>query len=157
MSDIVELEEPIGAGHELRAEIRRVSNRARARRLTISRFMVALCVLALAIAAVPLVMLMYELIKLGAPVIDKTFFTTVPATPTLVARTPPGASPTPSSAVWPSISMRRFWRFPSAFWSGSTWPKRSRRWRHRCGWYPDNGGRSSILMASSHFHSSCTT
>jgi phosphate transport system permease protein len=105
MSDIVELEEPIGAGHELRAEIRRVSNRARARRLTISRFMVALCVLALAIAAVPLVMLMYELIKLGAPVIDKTFFTTVPATPTLVA---PNATGGVSNAIVGSLALNLY-------------------------------------------------
>jgi len=92
----------------------------------------------------------------GRAVIDKTFFTTVPATPTLVAPNATGGSPTPSSAVWPSISTRRFWRFPWAFWSGSTAETESkmatslRVVSRQCGALP-------ILMALSHFISSCTT
>jgi phosphate transport system permease protein len=105
VSDLVELEEPIEAGHEMRAEIRRISSRARARRLTISRVMVGLCAVALLLAAVPLVMLMYQLIKLGAPVLDKTFFTTVPSTPTLVA---PNATGGVSNAIVGSLALNLY-------------------------------------------------
>ena len=48
MSDLVELEEPKDTGHAMREEIRRTSDRFRARRVAISRVMVALCSGALA-------------------------------------------------------------------------------------------------------------
>jgi len=47
--------------------------------------MIALCGLALMVSAVPLVALVYELLRLGVPVLSKAFFTQLPATPTLVA------------------------------------------------------------------------
>ena len=82
MSDITELEER-PAGHEMRDEIRRVSGQFRARRIATSRVMVALCIVALAIAAVPLVLLIYQLIKNGAKEIDWKFFTTLPSAPSI--------------------------------------------------------------------------
>jgi phosphate transport system permease protein len=67
--------------------------------------MVGLCALALLVAAVPLVMLMYQLIKLGAPVLDKTFFTTLPSTPTLVA---PNATGGVSNAIVGSLALNLY-------------------------------------------------
>lgn len=90
MSDLMELEEPRDTTHAMRDEIRRTSDRVRARRVTRSRIMVALCSLALVIAAVPLVALLYQLIKQGAGQIDWKFFTTLPTTPTLVDPTATG-------------------------------------------------------------------
>jgi phosphate transport system permease protein len=52
--------------------------------------MVALCSVALLIAAVPLVLLMYQLFKQGVGQIDWKFFTTLPMTPTLIDPTATG-------------------------------------------------------------------
>lgn len=90
MSDLIELEEPSDTGHAMRDEIRRTSDRYRARRVAISRLMVALCSVALLIAAVPLVLLMYQLFKQGVGQIDWKFFTTLPMTPTLIDPTATG-------------------------------------------------------------------
>jgi phosphate transport system permease protein len=91
MSELVELEEPpIESGHEMRAEIRRISNRSRARRVATSRTMVGVCIAALVVAAVPLVMLIFQLIKQGARQINWKFFTTLPTTPSLLAPTATG-------------------------------------------------------------------
>jgi phosphate transport system permease protein len=90
MSDLVELEEPSDTGHAMRDEIRRTSDRFRARRVAISRVMVALCSVALLVAAVPLVLLMYQLFKQGVGQIDWRFFTTLPTTPTLIDPTATG-------------------------------------------------------------------
>jgi phosphate transport system permease protein len=86
----------------MRDEIRRTSEQSRARRMTISRIMVALCGVALVISAVPLVALVYELVRLGLPVLDKTFFTTLPATPTLVA---PNATGGVSNAIIGTLAL----------------------------------------------------
>jgi phosphate transport system permease protein len=90
MSDLIELEEPGYSGHAMRDEIRRTSDRFRGRRVAISRAMVALCSVALLIAAVPLVLLMYQLFKQGVGQIDWKFFTTLPMTPTLIDPTATG-------------------------------------------------------------------
>src|ERR1700677_2309338 len=84
MSDLIEIDEPTEGAHEMRDEIRRVSDRVRARRITISRIMVGLCGVALAIAAVPLVLLIIQLISKGAPTLSWKFFTTLPTTPSLI-------------------------------------------------------------------------
>jgi ABC-type phosphate transport system permease subunit len=77
MSDLMELEEPQEEhSHEMRDEIRAISDRVRARRIARSRVMIVLCGLALAIAAVPLVLLIIQLISKGAPTISWKFFTT---------------------------------------------------------------------------------
>jgi phosphate transport system permease protein len=102
MSDMIELEEPIEDGHAVRDEIRRISKSAHARRMTTSRVMVALCAVALLVAAVPLVMLVYELVEKGLPVLDKAFFTTEPQTPTLIA---PNATGGVSNAIVGSIAL----------------------------------------------------
>ena len=81
---------PPELGHDLRDEIRRTSNNTRARRLFASRIMIALCLVALLIAAVPLVLLMFQVIAKGAPVLSKAFFTTLPQTPSLIAPTVTG-------------------------------------------------------------------
>ena len=57
MSEITELQEPKETGHQMRDEIRSISERARARRQVRSRIMVVLCAIALLITAVPLVLL----------------------------------------------------------------------------------------------------
>jgi phosphate transport system permease protein len=85
MSDLLDLEEPKDTGHEMRDEIRKTSERSRARRQATSRVMVILCSLALLIAAVPLVLLMYQLFRQGASQVDWTFFTKLPTTPTLLS------------------------------------------------------------------------
>jgi phosphate transport system permease protein len=105
MSDMVELEEPVEAGHEMRAEIRRISNRTRARRVAKSRFMVVVCVVSLLIAAVPLALLIYQLLKRGIPVLDKAFFTSLPSTPTLIA---PNATGGVSNAIIGSIALNLY-------------------------------------------------
>jgi phosphate transport system permease protein len=102
MSDLTELEEPVVMRSRMRDEIRRTSEQSRARRMTISRIMVALCGVALVISAVPLVALVYELVRLGLPVLDKTFFTTLPATPTLVA---PNATGGVSNAIIGTLAL----------------------------------------------------
>ncbi len=84
MSDLLDLEEPHDMSHAMRDEIRETSDRVRARRVAASRIMVALCSVALLIAAVPLVLLILQLFKQGLSQIDWKFFTTLPTTPTLV-------------------------------------------------------------------------
>jgi phosphate transport system permease protein len=96
MNDLSELHEASTPSSRMRDEIRRTSDASRARRMTVSRIMILLCGLALAVSAVPLVALIYELLRLGVPVIDKTFFTTLPATPTLIA---PNATGGVSNAI----------------------------------------------------------
>jgi phosphate transport system permease protein len=90
MSDLMELDQPSNSSHDMRDEIRRTSDRVRGRRVAVSRVMVALCSIALAIAAVPLVMLMYQLFDKGVGQIDWKFFTTLPSTPTLIDPTGTG-------------------------------------------------------------------
>jgi phosphate transport system permease protein len=103
MSDLVELEEPVPeATHDTREEIRRISDRVRARRQTTSRIMVALCGIALVIAAVPLVALMYQLFDKGLSQINWKFFTTLPTTPTLIA---PNATGGISNAIIGTIAL----------------------------------------------------
>src|ERR1700722_1905764 len=89
MSDLIELD-PQDTRNAMREEIRKISDHNRARRVVISRGMVGLCSVAIIIAAVPLVMLMYQLIKQGASQVDWKFFTTLPTTPTLVDPTGTG-------------------------------------------------------------------
>ncbi|HEY1825203.1 MAG TPA: phosphate ABC transporter permease PstA [Acidimicrobiales bacterium] len=89
MSDVMELE-PSHTGHEMREQIRQSADRNRSRRLAVSRVMVALCSAAIVLAAVPLVLLMYQLIKQGAGQISWKFFTTLPTTPTLLDPTATG-------------------------------------------------------------------
>ena len=85
MSDLMELEEPQEEhSHEMRDEIRAISDRVRARRIARSRVMIVLCGLALAVAAVPLVLLIIQLIGKGAPTLSWKFFTTLPTTPSLI-------------------------------------------------------------------------
>ncbi|MGB8179637.1 MAG: phosphate ABC transporter permease PstA [Acidimicrobiales bacterium] len=102
MSDLIELEEPGDSGHDMRDEIRRTSDRFRGRRVAISRAMVALSCAALAIAAVPLILLMYQLFKQGVGQIDWKFFTTVPTTPTLID---PNATGGISNAIVGTIAL----------------------------------------------------
>jgi phosphate transport system permease protein len=102
MSDLMELDEPVAPDHDIRAEIRRVSDRTRAKRIAVSRVMVVLCGVALVIAAVPLVFLLYQLIKLGAPQIDWAFFTKLPTTPSLIA---PNATGGISNAIVGTIAL----------------------------------------------------
>lgn len=102
MSDIVELDDSMETGHEIRDEIRRISRRTHARRVAVSRTMVALCSVALLIAAVPLVFLLYQLIKQGVPVLNKAFFTTLPSTPTLIA---PNATGGVSNAIVGTLAL----------------------------------------------------
>jgi len=102
MSDLVELEEPPAPSTSSREEIRRISNGARARRVAISRAMVILCGVALCIAAVPLVLLLFQLIDKGASQIDWTFFTKLPTTPTVTA---PNATGGISNAIVGTIAL----------------------------------------------------
>ena len=106
MSDMVELEQPKEIGHEMRAEIRRISDRYRARRQLRSRIMVTLCALALAITAVPLLLLLYQLFQRGLPVVlHSSFFTQLPQTPTLVA---PNATGGVSNAILGSLVLTAY-------------------------------------------------
>jgi phosphate transport system permease protein len=89
MSDLIELD-PQETRNAMREEIRKTADHNRARRLVVSRVMVVLCSVAILLAAVPLVMLMYQLIKQGAGQIDWKFFTTLPETPTLINPTATG-------------------------------------------------------------------
>jgi phosphate transport system permease protein len=102
MNDLTQLEEPVTMRSRMREEIRRTSEQSRARRLSVSRIMIALCALALVISAVPLVALVYELLRLGLPVLDKTFFTALPATPTLIA---PNATGGVSNAIIGTLAL----------------------------------------------------
>jgi phosphate transport system permease protein len=102
MNDLTQLEEPTEIGQSMREEIRRVSHATRARRLLISRVMTTLCALTLAVTAVPLVLLLFQLIKRGAPELTWTFFTKVPETPSLIA---PNATGGLSNAILGSIAL----------------------------------------------------
>jgi phosphate transport system permease protein len=102
MSDMTEIQEPKEVGNEMRGEIRRISSHSRARRLAVSRMMIALCAIALLVSAVPLVMLLYQLFKQGLPVIDKAFFTTLPSTPSLIA---PNATGGVSNAIVGTLAL----------------------------------------------------
>jgi phosphate transport system permease protein len=102
MSDVAELIEPTDNSHTMRDEIRRTSEQARARRVVTSRIMVALCCAALAVAAVPLVALIYQLVKQGVPEINASFFTHLPTTPTLIA---PNATGGISNAIVGTIAL----------------------------------------------------
>lgn len=105
MSELIELEAPLEDGHEMRSEIRGIATRARARRIVISRVMVACCAVALAVAAVPLVALLYQLIKQGVPVINGAFFTTLPTTPSLLS---PNATGGISNAIVGTIALTTY-------------------------------------------------
>jgi phosphate transport system permease protein len=97
MSDVIDFEEVKEPDHGIRDEIREISDRIRKRRLLRSRIMVALCTIALAVTAVPLVFLLYQLFNKGLPVIEHTsFFTQLPATPSLAA---PNATGGVSNAI----------------------------------------------------------
>ncbi len=102
MNDLTELDEPIEIAQTMRDEIRRVSNATRARRLMVSRVMTTLCAVTLAVTAVPLALLLYQLIKRGAPELTWTFFTKVPETPSLIA---PNATGGLSNAILGSIAL----------------------------------------------------
>ncbi|MEO9180996.1 MAG: phosphate ABC transporter permease PstA [Acidimicrobiales bacterium] len=92
MSDLLNFHPTTEPGHELRKEIRRISNQVRARRVMMSRLMMATCMAALVLAAVPLVLLMYQLVKQGASQLTQTFFTSPPETPSLISASPGGVS-----------------------------------------------------------------
>ncbi len=103
MSELIELEEtPLEPSRSTRDEIRRISDSVRARRVLRSQIMVALCGVALFIAAVPLVALLYQLFNKGLSQIDWKFFTTLPMTPTLVA---PNATGGISNAIVGTIAL----------------------------------------------------
>jgi phosphate transport system permease protein len=70
---------------EVREEIRQTSQRHRQGRLIRSRIMVTLCALALLATAVPLVLLIVQLIARGAPVLNWSFFSTLPQSPSLTS------------------------------------------------------------------------
>jgi phosphate transport system permease protein len=106
MSDLIELEEPQEEqSHAMRDEIRAISDRVRARRIARSRAMIVLCGLALAIAAVPLVLLVIQLISKGAPTISWKFFTTLPTTPSLID---PNATGGVSNAVVGTLALTAY-------------------------------------------------
>jgi phosphate transport system permease protein len=84
MSDLIDLEGPKETAHEMRDEIRKTSERFRARRVATSRIMVVLCSVALVLAAIPLVLLIFQLFKQGFSQINWAFFTKLPTTPTLL-------------------------------------------------------------------------
>jgi phosphate transport system permease protein len=102
MSDLIELDDTPTPSSSSREEIRRISDAARGRRVVISRIMVALCGVALLIAAVPLVALLYQLIDKGAGQLGINFFTKLPTTPTLIA---PNATGGISNAIVGTIAL----------------------------------------------------
>ncbi|MGA2970328.1 MAG: phosphate ABC transporter permease PstA [Acidimicrobiales bacterium] len=106
MSDIVEIEQPRDAGHEMRDEIRQISDKFRARRQLRSRLMVILCGVALGVTAIPLGLLLYQLFRRGLPVIlHASFFTQLPATPSLIA---PNATGGVSNAIIGSLVLTAY-------------------------------------------------
>lgn len=102
MIDATGLEPAIDTGHELRAEIRRVSQDARARRVLVSRIMMTLCAVAITLAAIPLLMLIFELLKKGIPVVNTTFFLKEPQSPTLIT---PNATGGVSNAIIGTLAL----------------------------------------------------
>lgn len=106
MSDLVDLQSPHEIGHEMRDEIRRISDHLRRRRQVRSAIMVALCGVALAVTAVPLLLLLFELFHRGLPVVLHTgFYTQLPQTPSLVA---PNVTGGVSNAIIGSIVLSAY-------------------------------------------------
>jgi phosphate transport system permease protein len=106
MSDIVELEQPLEAGHNMREEIRQISDKYRARRQFRSKIMVILCGSALSLSAVPLLLLLYQLFRRGLPVVlHASFYTQLPQTPTLVA---PNATGGVSNAIIGTLALTAY-------------------------------------------------
>lgn len=68
-----------------RQAIQRAVHSHRARRVAVSRLMMTLCGVALVITAVPLVLLIIQLISRGASQLSATFFTSLPQSPTLMS------------------------------------------------------------------------
>lgn len=66
-----------------RNEIRRTADKHRHGRLLRSRIMITLCAVALAVTAVPLILLIVELLRRGIPILHTSFFTQLPQSPTL--------------------------------------------------------------------------
>jgi len=85
MTETIHVIAPSELDQGLREEIRRVAQATRARRMLVSRVMIALCTVAILITAVPLVMLLFQLIQRGLPQLNWAFFTTLPSTPSLLA------------------------------------------------------------------------
>lgn len=101
MSDIVEIEKSDDASHDMRTEIRQISDKFRSRRQLRSRIMVILCGTGLAVTAIPLGLLLYQLFRRGLPVIwHASFFTQLPETPSLIA---PNATGGVSNAIIGSL------------------------------------------------------
>jgi phosphate transport system permease protein len=97
MSDMIELAEPQATGHQMRDEIRQISDRVRGRRQVRSRIMVVLCAIMLAITAVPLFLLLFQLFDRGLPVVlHWGFYSQLPQTPTLLT---PNATGGVSNAI----------------------------------------------------------
>lgn len=73
----------IPANEALRAEIQAISHKGRRARLVRSRIIITLCIIALAIAVIPLAALSWEIIVKGFPVLKSSFFTQLPLSPNL--------------------------------------------------------------------------
>ena len=80
---MTDLFNPVVANDALRAEIQAISHRGRRARLLRSRIIIALCVIALLIAVIPLAALSWEIIAKGLPVLKASFFTQLPLSPNL--------------------------------------------------------------------------
>ena len=65
--------------------IQLIAKSHRARRVLISRVVTALCLAALVISAVPLVLLLVQLVTRGASQLNTAFFTTLPQSPTIMS------------------------------------------------------------------------
>jgi phosphate transport system permease protein len=101
MSDMVDIEHAPDASHDMRDEIRQISDKFRSRRQLRSRLMVILCGTALAVTAIPLGLLLYQLFRRGLPiVVHGAFYTQLPETPSLIA---PNATGGVSNAIIGSL------------------------------------------------------
>ena len=101
MSDMVDIEQTPDASHDMRDEIRQISDKFRSRRQLRSRLMVILCGTALGVTAIPLGLLLYQLFRRGLPiVVHGAFYTQLPETPSLVA---PNATGGVSNAIIGSL------------------------------------------------------
>lgn len=105
MSNVSSLTAPTQQDHALREEIRRIAHQTRRRRVFTSRIMVTLCSIALFIAAVPLVLLVLQLVAKGLPVINSSFFTSVPQSPSLIA---PNATGGVSNAIIGTLALNLY-------------------------------------------------
>lgn len=105
MSNVSSLNAPAPPDHALRQEIRRVARQTRARRVLVSRVMVTLCSLALLVAAVPLALLVYQLVTRGLPVLTSSLFTTLPQSPSLIA---PAATGGISNAIVGTLALNLY-------------------------------------------------